>query len=219
MHEQGVAIGIVGSVRGHIEDIFSPQLLPAELPPLCQRVPGIHGHYQTGLFHRPIGDVLLCFQIGTVPCENDVVLLVHQTGSQRVGGAAVKGDEHIAVLLVKAAHQHRQVAALVSPHIAHPQGAGEAGRGVVYPFRRPAHPFQNGAGVQQKRFPRRGQADGPGAAVEQSAAQRFLQQTDLLGHGGLRDVVLLGGFGEAAGLCRRHKVFQLISVHRGAPPR
>ena len=153
-------------------------------------------------------------QVGAVPGENDVVFLVHQPGGQSVGRAAVKGDEHVAVLLVEAAHENGQVAAFIAPDIPHPQRAAEAGGGVVDPLRCPAHPLQNGLGIQQEGLSRRGQADGPGAAVKEGAAQSFFQKMDLLGHGGLGNVVLLGGLGEAAGLRRRHEILQLIPVHK-----
>ena len=72
----------------------------------------------------------------------------------------------------------------------------------------------NGLGIQQEGLSRRGEADGPGAAVKEGAAQSFFQKMDLLGHGGLRDVVLLGVLCNAAGLRRRYEVFQLFPVHK-----
>ena len=65
--------------------------------------------------------------------------MVQQPRRQRVGGAAVKGDEHVAVLLVELADMGGQVAALVPPDVAHPQCAGESGGGVMDPLLRPAH--------------------------------------------------------------------------------
>ena len=67
--------------------------------------------------------------------------MVQQSRRQRIGGAAVKGDEHVAVLLVKLADMGGQVAALVPPNVAHPQRAGESGGGVMDPLLRPAHPL------------------------------------------------------------------------------
>ena len=143
--------------------------------------------------------------------------MVQQPRRQRVGGAAVKGDEHVAVLLVKLADMGGQVAALVPPDVAHPQCAGESGGGVVDPLLRPAHAFQNTFGLPEEDGPRGGQAHGPGAPVKEGTAQRLLQQTDLLGDGGLGNVELLGGFREAEALRRGHEILQLISIHNALP--
>lgn len=143
--------------------------------------------------------------------------MVQQPRRQRVGGAAVKGDEHVAVLLVKLADMGGQVAALVPPDVTHPQCAGESGGGVMDPLLRPAHPLQDPLGLPEEDGPRGGQAHGPGAPVKERTAQRFLQQTDLLGDGGLGNVELFGGLREAAALRRGHEIFQLISIHNAIP--
>ena len=85
------------------------------------------------------------------------------------------------------------------------------------PLLRPAHPLQDPLGLPEEDGPRRGQAHGPGAPVKEGTAQRLLQQTDLLGDGGLGNVELLGGFREAAALRRGHEILQLISIHNALP--
>ena len=85
------------------------------------------------------------------------------------------------------------------------------------PLLRPAHPLQDPLGLPEEDGPCGGQAHGPGAPVKERTAQRLLQQTDLLGDGGLGNVELLGGFREAAALRRGHEILQLISIHNALP--
>lgn len=63
LHEKGVTVGIVGGVRGHIEDGLSPQLLPPELLSLGQRVSGVQRHHQPGLFHGAAGHASWVFRL------------------------------------------------------------------------------------------------------------------------------------------------------------
>ena len=69
-------------------------------------MPGIEGHHQLGLLHRQKVDALLLFQVGAVPGEDDVVHMMEQPRRQHIGGAAIKGDEHIGVPLMEPLHEH-----------------------------------------------------------------------------------------------------------------
>ena len=72
---------------------------------------------------------------------------MQQPRGQHVRRTAIKRDQHIAVLLVKMAHQRGEVAALVAAHIAHTQRTGQACCGIMHALLRAAHTLQDRLGV------------------------------------------------------------------------
>jgi len=59
---------------------------------------------------------------------------------------------------------------------------------------------ENGAGSREKGFAEIGEANGAAEAVEEAAAEFGFEFLDLLRERRLRDVALLGGAGEGAGI-------------------
>ena len=69
-------------------------------------------------------------------------------------------------------------------------------------------------GVLEEEPPLLGQADRPGGPSKQGDPQLLLQRMDLLGHGGLGHMELLGGPGEIEVLRHGQKAADLKGIHK-----
>ena len=174
---------------------------------------GIERHHQMGPLHRPELHLRCLPQVGAVPGKDDVIFIPQHPRRQHIGGAAIKSCQNVGVIPMEPLGPHRQVRPLIAAHIPHPQASLHPQGGVVDQVHRPAHPLQDGLGLHQKGLARPGEGHRPGPPVKKSAAQRLLQQTDLLCDSSLGNVIALGCLGEALALRRGHEVFQLILVH------
>jgi len=74
--------------------------------------------------------------------------------------------------------------------------------------------LQYGAGVRQESSARVGQADAAAKTVEEPRAQLLLEARNLLRQRRLRDVAMLGGAGETAGIGDGAEVAKLMQFHR-----
>ena len=175
VHKKGVSVGIQCLCRRHINNRFSPQLPAGQPYPLRQRVSGVQRCHQPHLLHRQPVHPLVLLQVGAVPGQNEIKLIVEQPCGKLIGGAAVKGNQQIGVPLVELPQKIGEAALLVALQIADAQIAGQPGGSAVRAVYGMVHALQNRLGFGQKRLACRCQRYGAGAAVEQGAAQHLLQ--------------------------------------------
>ena len=97
------------------------------------------------------------------------------------------------------------------PQLAQDPRQGKEAGVTVTPHRQVLDP--PGRGVLKPRFGPGGQVDRPGGPSKQGDPQLLLQRMDLLGHGGLGHMELLGGPGEIEVLRHGQKAADLKGIH------
>ena len=115
---------------------------------------------------------------------------------------------------MESADKHREIAAFIAADIADAESAVEPDGCIVHPGGGTVHAFESSFCLQQKDFARRSETYGAGAAVEKGAPESLLKEVYLLRYGGLGDIVLLSGLGEAQIFSRGNKILKLIIVHK-----
>ena len=113
--------------------------------------------------------------------------------------------------LAQDSRQGKEAGITVTPHR---QVLDPPGRGVLKPRFGPGGQVEQLPGVLEEEPPLLGQADRPGGPGKQGDPQLLLQRVDLLGHGGLGHMELLGGPGEIEVLRHGQKAADLKSIHK-----